>query len=96
MQGQTPGLWSIFWSAVAVVVFAELGCLARTSLLAARYGRPWVIFAGTMVGTAIVMAIGIAAGQMVHLRLPESATRWLTGLFFLLFGALVLSGRLQG
>jgi putative Ca2+/H+ antiporter (TMEM165/GDT1 family) len=94
--GASPSLWSIFWSAVAVVVFAELGCLARTSLLAARYGQPWVIFAGTMVGTAVVMAVGIYAGQLIHQHIPETATRWLTGLFFLVFGTLVLTGRLSG
>jgi putative Ca2+/H+ antiporter (TMEM165/GDT1 family) len=92
--GPVPNLWSIFWSAVAVVIFAELGCLARTSLLAARYGQPWVIFAGTMVGTAVTMAVGIYAGQIVHQYVPESTTRWLTGLFFVLFGLLVLVGRL--
>jgi putative Ca2+/H+ antiporter (TMEM165/GDT1 family) len=92
----SPNMWYVFWSAVAVVVFAEIGCLARTSALAARYGQPWVIFAGTMVGTAVTMAIGIYAGQLVHQYVPESAARWLTGLFFVIFGALVLSGRLSG
>jgi putative Ca2+/H+ antiporter (TMEM165/GDT1 family) len=94
--GPSHPVWSIFWSSVAVVIFAELGCLARTSALAARYGQPWVIFAGTMVGTAVTMGIGIYAGQVVHQHVPESATRWLTGLFFVVFGALVLSGRLHG
>ena len=94
--GHSGSAWSVFWSAVAVVIFAELGCLARTSALAARYGQPWVIFAGTMVGTAVTMAIGIYAGQLVHTHIPESAARWLTGLFFVVFGALILSGRLHG
>ena len=94
--GPSHSVWTVFWSAVAVVVFAELGCLARTSALAARYGQPWVIFAGTMVGTAVTMAVGIYAGQVVHHHVSESATRWLTGLFFVIFGALVLSGRLHG
>lgn len=94
--GATSNLWSIFWSAVAVVIFAELGCLVRTSLLAARYGQPWVIFAGTMVGTAVTMAIGIYAGQLVHQHISETTTRWLTGLFFLVFGMLVLTGRVSG
>jgi putative Ca2+/H+ antiporter (TMEM165/GDT1 family) len=94
--GPSHSAWSVFWSAVAVVIFAELGCLVRTSALAARYGQPWVIFAGTMVGTAVTMAVGIYAGQLVHHHLPESAARWLTGVFFVIFGALVLSGRLHG
>jgi putative Ca2+/H+ antiporter (TMEM165/GDT1 family) len=94
--GPSDSAWSVFWSAVAVVIFAELGCLARTSALAARYGQPWVIFAGTMVGTAITMSVGIYAGQLVHHHIPENAARWLTGLFFVIFGALVLAGRLRG
>jgi putative Ca2+/H+ antiporter (TMEM165/GDT1 family) len=94
--GSSQNVWSIFWSAVAVVIFAELGCLARTSALAARYGQPWVIFAGTMVGTAVTMGIGIYAGQAIHHLIPESTARWLTGLFFVLFGALVLCGRVHG
>ncbi len=94
--GPYANMWSIFWSAVAVVIFAEIGCLARTSALAARYGQPWVIFAGTMVGTALTMGIGIYAGQLIHQHVSETTTRWLTGLFFLVFGALVLTGRLPG
>ena len=94
--GPSPNMWSVFWSAVGVVIFAEIGCLARTSVLAARYGQPWVIFAGTMVGTAVTMAIGIYGGQLVHQYVSETATRWLTGLFFVIFGALVLAGRLHG
>lgn len=93
--GPSGNAWSVFWSAVAVVIFAELGCLARTTALAARYGQPWIIFAGTMVGTAVTMAIGIYAGQLVHHHLSEGAARWLTGMFFLLLGALILSGRLH-
>jgi putative Ca2+/H+ antiporter (TMEM165/GDT1 family) len=49
-----------------------------------------------MVGTAVTMGIGIYGGQLVHQYVPESATRWLTGLFFVIFGALVLTGRLHG
>ena len=94
--GSSQSVWSIFWSAVAVVVFAELGCLVRTSALAARYGQPWVIFAGTMVGTAVTMGVGIYAGQAIHHLISETTTRWVTGLFFLLFGALVLCGRVHG
>ena len=94
--GSAQNVWSIFWTAVTVVVFAELGCLARTSALAARYGQPWVIFAGTMVGTAVTMGVGIYAGQVVHHLVPETTTRWLTGTFFVLFGALVLCGRVNG
>ena len=94
--GPSHNGWSIFWSAVAVVIFAELGCLARTSALAARFGQPWVIFAGTMVGTAVTMGLGIYAGQAIHHLIPETTARWATGLFFLLFGALVLCGRVHG
>lgn len=94
--GASSNLWSIFWSAVGVVVFAELGCLARNSLLAARYGQPWVIFAGTIVGTAVTMAVGIYAGQLIHQHISETATRWLTGISFLVFDALVLTGRISG
>jgi putative Ca2+/H+ antiporter (TMEM165/GDT1 family) len=89
-------LWTIFGASMLVVIFAELGCLARTSALAARYGQPWVIFAGTMVGTAITMGVGILFGQAARDYLPDTMVRWLTGGFFLLFGALVLIGRVEG
>src|SRR5690349_16084164 len=59
---------SIFWTAATVVIVAEIGCLARTALLTMRYGRPWVVFAGTMVGTAITMGVGIAMGDAFHQR----------------------------
>jgi putative Ca2+/H+ antiporter (TMEM165/GDT1 family) len=88
-------LWTIFGASILVVIFAELGCLARTSALAARYGQPWVIFAGTMVGTAITMGVGILFGQIARDHLPHTMVRWITGGFFLIFGALVLSGRVE-
>jgi putative Ca2+/H+ antiporter (TMEM165/GDT1 family) len=92
---ENMSLWAIFAASMMVVIFAELGCLARTSALAARYGQPWVIFAGTMVGTAITMGVGIFLGQAGRGYLPETMVRWLTGGFFLVFGALVLLGRVE-
>lgn len=92
---ESMSLWAIFGASMLLVIFAELGCLARTSALAARYGQPWVIFAGTMVGTAITMGIGILAGQFARDYLPATTVRWLTGGFFLVFGALVLLGRVE-
>ncbi|MBI3911105.1 MAG: TMEM165/GDT1 family protein [Armatimonadetes bacterium] len=88
--------WTIFWSAALVVIFAELGCLARTSVLVMRYGRPWVVFAGTLVGTAIIMGTGILAGELLRRYLPEPLLRWAAGLFFLALGLLVLIGKLDG
>lgn len=88
--------WWVFWSAAGVVIFAEIGCLARTSVLVARYGQPWVVFAGTLVGTAIIMAVGVLAGEAVRRLLPDAALRWVAGGFFVLFGLLVLLGKLEG
>lgn len=88
-------LWTIFSASMLLVIFAELGCLARTSALAARYGQPWVIFAGTMVGTAITMGAGILFGNVARDFFPATTLRWVTGGFFLIFGALVLLGRVE-
>ena len=99
MDGRALGSASaagVFLSAMLVVIFAELGCLARTSALAMRYGQPWVVFAGTLVGTAITMGVGIAAGAYLRDYVPEGALRWITGVFFLGFGLLVLLGKIEG
>jgi putative Ca2+/H+ antiporter (TMEM165/GDT1 family) len=99
MAAQTPisasGL-SVFLSAAAVVVFAELGCLARTSALAMKYGKPWWVFAGTMVGTALTMGLAVWIGHMAHHWINETHLRWITGGFFVVFGLGVLFGKLHG
>jgi len=92
---ENMSFWSIFGASMLLVIFAELGCLARTSALAARFGQPWVIFAGTMVGTAITMGAGILVGNAARDYLPAATVRWITGGFFLIFGALVLLGRVE-
>ena len=74
-----------------VVIVAEIGCLARTALLTMRYGRPWVVFAGTMVGTAVTMAIAVIAGDLFHQRIPEPVLRWVSGAFFIALGFLIAS-----
>jgi putative Ca2+/H+ antiporter (TMEM165/GDT1 family) len=87
---------SVFLSAAAVVVFAELGCLARTSALAMKYGQPWWVFAGTMVGTALTMSLAVFIGHQAHNWLSEATLRWITGGFFVVFGVAVLLGKLHG
>jgi putative Ca2+/H+ antiporter (TMEM165/GDT1 family) len=86
----------IFWTAALVVIVAEIGCLARTALLTMRYGRPWIIFAGTMVGTAVTMGVGIALGDLFHQRVPEAVLRWVSGTFFIGLGLLMAFGKFQG
>jgi putative Ca2+/H+ antiporter (TMEM165/GDT1 family) len=86
----------IFWTAAMVVIVAELGCLARTALLTMRYGRPWVVFAGTMAGTAVTMAVAVLFGNLFHERVPEWVVRWVSGAFFVVLGFLIASGKLQG
>lgn len=87
---------SVFLSAAAVVVFAELGCLARTSALAMKYGQPWWVFAGTMVGTALTMSLAVFIGHQIHHWVTETQVRWITGGFFVVFGVAVLLGKFHG
>jgi putative Ca2+/H+ antiporter (TMEM165/GDT1 family) len=92
----TSSALSVFFSAAAVVVFAELGCLARTSVLAMKFGRPWWVFAGTMAGTALTMSLAVFIGSQVQHWISETHLRWVTGGFFVLFGLAVLAGKLHG
>jgi putative Ca2+/H+ antiporter (TMEM165/GDT1 family) len=88
--------WYIFMTAATVVIVAEIGCLARTALLTMRYGRPWIVFAGTMVGTAITMGVGILLGDLFHERVPAPVLRWVTGAFFMGLGLLMALGKIEG
>jgi len=87
---------SVFFSAAAVVVFAELGCLVRTSVLAMKFGHPWWVFAGTMAGTALTMSLAVFLGSQLHHWVSETQLRWVTGGFFVLFGLAVLAGKMHG
>jgi putative Ca2+/H+ antiporter (TMEM165/GDT1 family) len=88
--------WYIFMTAATVVIVAEIGCLARTALLTMRYGHPWIVFAGTMVGTAVTMGVGIVLGDLFHERVPASVMRWVSGVFFMGLGLLMALGKIEG
>jgi len=81
----------LFLLAVGTVVFAEIACGVRSAALTALYHHPLTIFAGTMLGTAIVMVVAVLLGD--RLNLSTFWLRWGGGLFFIIYGLLLMAGR---
>ena len=81
----------LFLLAVWTVIIAEIACGVRSAALTALYHHPLTIFAGTMLGTAVVMVIAVLLGDRLNL-----STFWLRlggGAFFIAYGAALLLGK---
>jgi len=78
----------LFLFAIWLVILAELPCGLRSLTLSALYHHPWIIFAGSMIGTLIVMVIAIFLGD--HLRINPSLISTIGGSFFIIYGILLM------
>lgn len=88
--------WSASASAFLLVFLAELGDKTQltTLVMAAKHGHPWPIFMGSALALVLSSLLGALLGGALGHLLPGATIRWAAGVIFLLFGGLLLSGRL--
>ena len=88
--------WSAAGSTFLLVFLAELGDKTQltTLTMAAKHGSPWPIFAGSALALVLSSLVGALAGGAIGQVVPAGTIRLVAGLAFLLFGGLLLSGRL--
>jgi putative Ca2+/H+ antiporter (TMEM165/GDT1 family) len=81
-------------SMISLVLFSELGDKSQIAILALAVEStfPLLVFIGAMAGFLIVNFIGAYAGDRVAEKVPLSTIRKVTGLIFIAFGILVLTG----
>ncbi|HEX9020790.1 MAG TPA: TMEM165/GDT1 family protein [Nitrospirota bacterium] len=77
-----------FWTVVVAFFIAEMGDKTQlaTVALAAEFNAIVPVWSGTTTGMLIADAIGIAAGIVLHKKIPEKRIKWFAALVFIAFG----------
>ena len=84
--------------AASLVTVMELGDKTQFTsfVLAARYGNPLMVFAGIMLGSALITGSGVIIGKTLMKYVPERYLRYITAALFLIFGVIFLASALMG
>jgi putative Ca2+/H+ antiporter (TMEM165/GDT1 family) len=84
--------------AASLVTVMELGDKTQFTsfVLAARYGNPLMVFAGIMLGSALVTGSGVIIGKALMRFVPERYLRYIAAALFLIFGVIFLASALMG
>ena len=82
----------------SLVTLMELGDKTQFTsfVLAARYGNPLMVFAGIMLGSALITGSGVVIGKAIMRFVPERYLRYIAAALFLIFGAIFLASALMG
>jgi Ca2+/H+ antiporter, TMEM165/GDT1 family len=80
--------FSPFWTVTVAFFLAEMGDKTQlaTVALAAQFNTVAPVWAGTTTGMLIADAVGIAAGVLLHKKIPEKKIKWFSALVFIAFG----------
>jgi putative Ca2+/H+ antiporter (TMEM165/GDT1 family) len=79
-----------FWIVFGSFFLAEIGDKTQlaTFALTAKYGSPVQIWIGATLAMVLVNLFGIVIGNVLKNYLPEKIINYLSGVFFIIFGAL--------
>lgn len=80
-------------AATALTFFiGELGDKTQimTITLSAKYGNPYLVFAGSSVGMLLADSLGIIAGTALLSRIPPKAVKIISSAIFIIFGTIGL------
>jgi len=82
----------------SLVTVMELGDKTQFTsfVLAARYGNPLMVFAGIMLGSALITGSGVVIGKALMRFVPERYLRYIAAALFLIFGAIFLASAMMG
>jgi Ca2+/H+ antiporter, TMEM165/GDT1 family len=86
-----------FWVIFGSFFLAEFGDMTQlaTFALAARYSAPVLVWIGATLGMLTVDLFGLAIGNILKNYLPERALNYLSGVIFIVFGAVIFVGLLM-
>jgi putative Ca2+/H+ antiporter (TMEM165/GDT1 family) len=93
--GEERPAWArVFGSAFALIFVAEWGDLTQlgTAALAARYGKPFLVFLGATLGLWTATSIAVLMGRVVGHVFPPERARKLAAAIFAVFGVAVIAG----
>lgn len=87
-------MWRIFLLSALTVMLAEIACGVRTAALEAKTGHPWVVFTGTLVGTAAIMIVAVFCGEWLRSHVSELTLRYVAGATLAVIGVLICFGKI--
>ncbi len=81
-----------FISSFSLIFLMELGDKTQiaTATLVAGYGHPVVVFAGVLLGLALLTVIEVKLGSIISDKIRPERMELIAGLIFILFGILTL------
>ncbi len=84
--------WKPLISTFTLLLLAELGDKTQLAVImqAAKFQKPWMVFAGAALALVVVTGIGVIVGQACSTALPRDLLRWLAGGAFIIMGILML------
>lgn len=90
-EESTAGSRGPFLTSLAVVGLMELGDKTQLSLVAltSKYDEPFLVFLGGTLALVTTSFIGAIVGKWLSRLVPLKYIRWLSGVVFIVFGALV-------
>ncbi len=81
-----------FISSFSLIFLMELGDKTQiaTATLVAGYGRPFVVFAGVLLGLSILTVLEVKLGSVISKKIRPERMELIAGVVFILFGILTL------
>ena len=81
----------VLFAVISSFVLAELGDKTMLATVALASDHQWAgVWIGATAGMVVADAVAIAAGRLLHRRLPERFLHIMASLLFLLFGLWIL------
>lgn len=88
--------WRVIFSTFMLLFLAELGDKTQLAVIAttAKTRAPLSVFIGAAVALTVVTLIGVVFGEAITLKVPPTVMRIVSGSLFLIFGVLILTGKM--
>ncbi len=87
--------WKVLWTTLGLIFIAELGDKTQltTMALSAQTKAPVAVFVGAALALTLTSLLGVLVGGVLTRYVPAHSIRIISGLFFMVIGALLVFGR---
>ena len=89
-------MWKSIATAFFLVFLAELGDKTQlsTMILASKSKSIWYIFVGSALALVLSSLLGVLVGSVINKYIPPVYLQFLSGVAFLIIGALLILGKM--
>ncbi len=93
-EDENPSVSNPLLSSFSMITLAEMGDKTQLTAitLVAKYGSPYLVFAGAVLALAIISLLGIFIGKKLREVVPLSKIKLGAGALFIIFGISFLAG----